>query len=55
MMLYFAQQRMAFAVGAWWWVIPPGVCISLIAIGFSLVAFTLDEIFNPRLEYPSWR
>lgn len=55
MMLYFAQQRMAFAMGAWWWVIPPGLCISLVAIGFSLLASALDEIFNPRLEYPSWR
>ena len=55
MMLYFAQQRMAFAMGAWWWVVPPGLCISLVAIGFSLVASALDEIFNPKLEHAPWR
>ena len=55
MMLYFAEQRMAFAIGAWWWVIPPGLCISLLAIGFSLLAFSLDEAFNPTLQFPTWR
>jgi ABC-type dipeptide/oligopeptide/nickel transport system permease subunit len=54
-MLYFAQQRGAFSTGAWWWILPPGICISITAIGFSLIAFTLDEIFNPRLESISWR
>ncbi|MCJ7423331.1 ABC transporter permease [Candidatus Bathyarchaeota archaeon] len=42
-----------FAAGAtrnWWWVIPPGLCISLIAVAFILLGFALDDILNPKLR-----
>ncbi|MFX0200924.1 MAG: ABC transporter permease [Candidatus Hodarchaeota archaeon] len=53
-MLYYAQQGMAFGVGAWWWVISPGLCISIAAFGCSLIGTTLDGIFNPRLTTRTW-
>lgn len=34
----------------WWWVVPPGLCIALLAIAFVLLGFALDEVFNPRLR-----
>lgn len=34
----------------WFWVIPPGVAITLLAISFILIGFALDEILNPRLR-----
>jgi len=34
----------------WFWVIPPGVGISLLAIAFILVGYALDEILNPKLR-----
>jgi peptide/nickel transport system permease protein len=34
----------------WWWVIPPGLCIALIAIAFIMFGYALDEILNPRLR-----
>jgi len=34
----------------WFWVIPPGIAISMLAIGFILIGYTLDEIFNPQLR-----
>jgi peptide/nickel transport system permease protein len=34
----------------WWWVLPPGLCIALIAIAFILFGYALDEVLNPRLR-----
>jgi ABC-type dipeptide/oligopeptide/nickel transport system permease subunit len=34
----------------WFWVIPPGVMIALMAMSFILIGFALDEILNPRLR-----
>ncbi|MCG5218495.1 ABC transporter permease [Streptosporangium sp. KLBMP 9127] len=49
-MLYFAQNGQALLVGAWWWFIPPGLCIALIGAGLGLMNFGIDEIANPRLR-----
>ncbi len=35
---------------AWWWLLPPGLCITLISLGFYLVGRAIDEIINPRLR-----
>jgi len=48
-MLYWAQQDEALNVGAWWWFIPPGLCVALVGMGLSLLNFSVDEIINPRL------
>lgn len=32
------------------WVISPGVMIVMVALGFTLLGYALDEIFNPRLR-----
>jgi ABC-type dipeptide/oligopeptide/nickel transport system permease subunit len=34
----------------WWWVIPPGLCISALAVSFILLGYALDDILNPRLR-----
>jgi len=34
----------------WFWVIPPGVAIALMAMAFILMGFALDEILNPKLR-----
>lgn len=34
----------------WFWVIPPGIAIALMAMSFILMGFALDEILNPRLR-----
>ncbi|WP_326821097.1 ABC transporter permease [Streptosporangium sp. NBC_01756] len=49
-MLYFAQNGQALLVGAWWWFIPPGLCIALVGAGLGLMNFGIDEIANPRLR-----
>jgi peptide/nickel transport system permease protein len=49
-MLYFAQNGQALSLGAWWWFVPPGLCIALIGAGLSLINFSIDELINPRLR-----
>lgn len=49
-MLYFAWNGQAMSSGAWWWFVPPGVCIALVGMGLALVNFSLDEMLNPRLR-----
>lgn len=49
-MLYWTQSAQAFTEGAWWWFVPPGLCIALLGMGLALVNFSIDEIVNPRLR-----
>jgi len=48
--LYYAQNDGAMSSGAWWWFVPPGLCIAVLGMGLALVNFSLDEILNPRLR-----
>ncbi len=49
--LYYAQVRGAFLSGAWvWWVIPPGLMITLTVLGFAFTGFALEEFLDPRLR-----
>jgi len=49
--LFWAQARGVFMTPAWqWWVLPPGILISLAALGFALVGLALEQIVNPRLN-----
>ena len=38
----------ALSLGAWWYFLPPGICITLVVIGFSLVGYAIEEIVNPE-------
>lgn len=49
-MLYYAQNGMALILGAWWWFIPPGLCIALFGAALALINFSIDEIINPKLK-----
>ena len=49
--LYYANSRSAFLTEAWvWWIIPPGICIVLVVLAFSLMGYFLEEKVNPRLS-----
>jgi peptide/nickel transport system permease protein len=34
----------------WFWVLPPGILIAVLALSFILLGFALDEILNPKLR-----
>lgn len=50
LMLYNAFNYGGFASQAWWYVLPPGICIVLVVLGFTFVSFALDDILNPKLR-----
>jgi peptide/nickel transport system permease protein len=39
----------AITTGAWWFIVPPGVCVVLVVLCFTLVGQALEEVLNPRL------
>jgi len=43
MMLNYAFSRGGFINNYWWWYLPPGLCISLVVLGFLLIGFGLEE------------
>ena len=49
-MLNIAYNAEALSSGAWWWFIPPGLCIALLGMGLALINFSLDGLLNPRLR-----
>src|SRR5207245_11720701 len=52
-MFYWAGNNDAILLGAWWWIIPPGLCIALLGAGLAFINFGIDEIANPRLRKES--
>jgi len=48
--LYWAQNDAALNLGAWWWFVPPGLCIALLGMGLAMINFGIDEFINPRLR-----
>lgn len=48
--LFFAQNAQAISLGAWWWFVPPGLCIAILGAALGLINFSIDERINPRLR-----
>lgn len=50
-MLFYANSRSAFLTDAWlWWVLPPGLCIAAVVVGFAFLGYALEERADPRLR-----
>jgi peptide/nickel transport system permease protein len=49
-MLFWAEANGAAQVNAWWWFLPPGICIALLGTSLALLNFGIDEFINPRLR-----
>jgi peptide/nickel transport system permease protein len=47
-LLNAAQAAGAPSLGAWWYIVPPAVCVVLVILAFTLVGNALDDIMNPR-------
>jgi peptide/nickel transport system permease protein len=48
--LEFAYDAGATSLGAWWWLVAPGVCIVLVVLAFTMCGYAFDEILNPRIR-----
>jgi peptide/nickel transport system permease protein len=49
-MLDNAFNNGALSLGAWWYLVPPGMCVILVVLSFTLIGQALEETFNPRLR-----
>jgi peptide/nickel transport system permease protein len=52
-MLENAFSSGAPSAGAWWYVIPPGLAITMLVLAVSLIGFLFEEFINPRLQKES--
>jgi peptide/nickel transport system permease protein len=50
MTIYYAIRAVAMLRGMWWWLGFPILTLTIIFVGFFLIATGLDEIANPRLR-----
>lgn len=50
MLLHYAQVCGGFSRGAWWWIIPPGLMLGTLAVSFTLIGYSLEEVFSPKLR-----
>ncbi|MHB8566165.1 MAG: ABC transporter permease [Nitrososphaerales archaeon] len=48
--MFYWSYEFAFAAGAWWWVLAPGVSITIVALSLALIGFSIEEALNPRLR-----
>jgi peptide/nickel transport system permease protein len=49
-MLENAFSSGAPSAGAWWYVVPPGLAITIVVLAVSLLGFLFEEYINPRLR-----
>lgn len=52
-MLFFANSRSAFLTDAWlWWILPPGLALTGVLVGFAFLGYAVEERADPRLSRP---
>ncbi len=55
-MLFFANARSAFLTDVWlWWIVPPGLALTAVLVGFAFVGYAIEERADPRLSRPRAR
>jgi peptide/nickel transport system permease protein len=48
-MINQAFNQGAVTSGAWWYILPPGIAILIVVLGFTLVGRAVENILNPRM------
>jgi peptide/nickel transport system permease protein len=49
-MLEDGFQNGAPSQGAWWYIIPPGLCITILVLAVAILGYLFEEYVNPRLR-----
>jgi peptide/nickel transport system permease protein len=39
----------AVSAGAWWYILPPGIAILIVVLGFTMIGRAVENILNPRM------
>lgn len=50
MMLHYAFEAGATSRGAYWFFLPPGICVVAVVLAFTFMGYAFDEILNPKLR-----
>jgi peptide/nickel transport system permease protein len=48
-MLNQAFGQGAVTAGAWWYLLPPGIAILIVVLGFTLTGRAVENVLNPRM------
>jgi peptide/nickel transport system permease protein len=43
-------ERTAISNGAWWAIVPPGICVAIVIMGCYLLGQAIEDALNPRLK-----
>ncbi len=49
-MVNFAYNDLAILKGWWWYWAPPGLCITVLVLGFAMLGYGIEEVLNPALK-----
>ncbi len=49
-MLDNAFSAGAISAGAWWYLLPPGICVVVVVLAFTLVGRALENVLDPRSQ-----
>ncbi|MGB9729984.1 MAG: ABC transporter permease [Thermoplasmata archaeon] len=48
--MHFAYDTGTITTGQWWYIVPPGLFIVILIIGFTFLSSSFESIFNPRVR-----
>ncbi|MDF3302658.1 ABC transporter permease [Streptomyces tropicalis] len=51
-LLQDAREAGAVSSGDWWYLVPPGIAIAVVALAFTLCGRAVESVLNPRLGVP---
>ena len=54
-MLNQAFMQGAVTGGAWWYLLPPGIAVLVVVLGFTLTGRAIEHVLNPRMAGNRWR
>jgi peptide/nickel transport system permease protein len=49
-MIYWAMNSGAISSGRWWWIVAPGIMITITVEATALIGYAIEEYVNPRLK-----
>ncbi len=49
-MIRNATDSAAISAGAWWAIVPPGVCVAFVILACTLIGQAMEDALNPRLR-----
>ncbi|MGC8621936.1 MAG: ABC transporter permease [Thermoplasmata archaeon] len=48
--MHFAYVTGTITTGQWWYIVPPGLFVVILIIGFTFLSSSFESIFNPRVR-----